>query len=243
VCPEVDPQNPVETTMAKKQSVSAEVQEATARLRTYHQLGMQLLKDHEPGVTRWADLQEVCERFNLAAHTIRTLRAFAATYSDADLEQLCRQCVQHDRVVGATALRHLTKFHNRRKRAQFQAKLISQGWSNTRTVAELKRELRPSWKGGRKPRIAVDLPGVLLQLQGFAISWRRWSERLADKGDRDVQVRTADLPREVRAAMEGVTGAFEALSAAVAPQQEKTDGKAQAERGQRSNATMRSRNT
>ncbi len=226
-----------------REPVSAEVQEATAKLRTYHQLGMQLLKDHEPGVTRWADMQAVCERFNLAAHTIRTLRAFAARYTTSELARLCQQCEQHGRVIGLTVLRHLVKFHDRRKRTQFQSRLIAGAWSNVRIVAELKRARRPTGTGGRKPDVAQDVPGVLLQLQGFAVAWGRWSKRFADKSDGDVKVRPKELPRKVQAAMKSVTTAFEALSAAVSPRKKKIGGKDQAERGQRSNVRRRSRDT
>jgi hypothetical protein len=96
-----------------------------------------------------------------------------------------------------------------------------------RIVAELKRELRPDWRGGRPPRTGEDVPGVLLQLQGFALAWRRWAERLADEDDEAVKIRFADLPDEVQAAMAKVTKAFKAISAAVSPQQQKkkSDGK------------------
>lgn len=213
--------------MARK-PVSAEVQEATDKLRTYHQLGLQLLKNRKSDSRRWADLKAVCDQSNLPAHQVRTLRAFATTYTEADLERLCHQCEQHNRVIGLTAIRHMVKFRDRRKRAQFQERLIIEGWTNTRMVAELKRELRPAWKGGRKPHIAADVPGVLLQLQGFAVSWRRWSERLADEGDEDIKVRPADLPDEIQAAMADVTKAFNVISPPEARQQEKPDGKDQA---------------
>jgi len=229
--------------MARKKPVSAEVQEATAKLRTYHQLGMGLLKDHEPDATRWADLKAVCEQSGLPAHQVRTLRKFAALYTKNDLKQLCRQCEQHNRVIGLTAVRHLIKFRDRRKRAQFQSRLIAGAWSNSEIVAQLKRVLRPAWKGGRKPRVAEDVPGVLLQLQGFAVAWRRWSERLADADDDEIKVRRADLPRGVQAAMKSVTTAFEALSAAVSQQHKGADSDDQAERGQRSNVRTRSRDT
>lgn len=214
--------------MARKKPVSAEVQEATAKLRTYHQLGMQLLKDHGRGMTRWADLKAVCEQSRMPAHQVRTLRKFAALYTEDDLKQLCRQCEQYNRGIGLTAVRHLVKFHDRRKRARFQERLIIEGWTNTRMVAELKRELRPSWKGGRKPLIAQDKDGVLLQLKGFAISWRRWNARLADADDDEVKVRPSDLAKDVQAAMAEVTKAFNVISPPVAQQQEKSDGKDQA---------------
>jgi len=188
-------------------------------------------------------MQDVCKRSKRPAHQIRTLRAFAATYTPDDLEELCSQCEQHNRVIGLTVVRHLIKFRDRRKRAHFQSRLIVGAWSNTEIVARLKRVLRPAWKGGRKPHIAEDVPGALLQLEGFAVAWRRWSRRLADQKDKGVKIRLTDLPREVRAAMKSVTGAFEALSAAVSPQQEKADGNDQAERGQRSNVRTRSRDT
>ncbi len=223
--------------MARKKLASAEMQAAISKLRTYHQLGMQLLKEREPGVTRWADMQTVCERFNLAAHTIRTLRKFAALYSDVDLEQLCHQCEQHDRVVGLTVVRHLVKFEDRRKRAQFQSRLIAGAWCNSEIVARLKRELRPGWKGGRKPRVAGDVPGVLLQLQGFAVSWCRWSERLADADDDEVKIRRADLAPEVQAAMAKVSKAFKAVNAAVSQQMDEVDGGDHStDRGQQSKA-------
>lgn len=231
VSPEVDPQNPQETTMAKP--VSAEVHEATAKLRTYHQLGLQLLKKRKSDSRRWADMQAIGEQSNLPAHQVRTLRRFAALYSDADLEQRCRQCEQHNRVIGLTAVRHLVKFDDGGKRAEFQERLIREGWSNVRIVAELKRELRPDWRGGRPPRTGEDVPGVRLQLQGFALAWRRWAERLADEDDEAVKIRFADLPDEVQAAMAKVTKAFKAISAAVSPppphkqqkKKKKSDGK------------------
>jgi len=210
--------------MAEKKPVSAEVQAATAKLRTYHRLGTQLLKKRESDSRRWADLQAVCEQSGVPVHQIRTLRAFAAKYTELDLTRLFRQCEQHNRAIGLTAIRHLVKFDDKRQRAQFQSRLIAGAWSNSEIVARLKRELRPSWKGGRKPTIAEDVPGVLLQLEGFAIAWRRWSGRLADQNDKGVKIRLTDLPREVRAAMEGVTGAFEAISAAVAQPQNGAGG-------------------
>lgn len=214
--------------MAKRKPASTNVQEATAKLRAYHQLGLQLLRDHEPGVTRWADMQAICDRTGLPVHQIRTLRAFAATYTPDDLEELCGQCEQHGRPVGLMAIRHLVKFKNRRKRAQFQRRLIREGWSNVRIVAELKRVLLRKWKGGRKPTIAEDVPGVLLQLQGFAVSWRRWTERLADQKDKGVKIRLTDLSGKIQDAMAEVTKAFKAISAAVSPpqqQKKKSDGK------------------
>jgi len=225
VSPEVDPQNPQETTMPRKKPVSAKVRAAISKLRKDHQRGRQLLKDHQSGSRRWPDMKDVCKRFKRPAHQIRTLRAFAARYSGPDLERLCRQCEQHNLAIGLTAIRHLVKFDDRRKRDQFQVRLISQGWSATQTVAELKRALRPAWKGGRKPYVAADASGVLLQLQGFATSWRRWSDRFADADDNEVKVRPADLSGEVQAAMAKVTKAFKAISAAVSQPLEKSDGK------------------
>ncbi|NLX98222.1 MAG: hypothetical protein GXY83_18850 [Rhodopirellula sp.] len=219
--------------MAKRKPVSAEVQEATdkaqvqeatAKLRTYHQLGLQLLKKRKSDSRRWADMQAICERTGLPAHQIRTLRAFAATYTPDDLKQLCGECRQHDRVIGLTVVKHLVKFDDKRQRAQFQLRLIAGAWSNVRIVAELKRELRPSWKGGRKPTIGEDKDGVLLQLKGFSISWRRWSERFADADDNEVKVRPADLAPEVRAAMRRVTETFEVLSDVVSKRMEQGDG-------------------
>ena len=228
--------------MAKKPA-PADVLAAIAQLREHHQIGRQLLKTHEPGSRRWGDMHAVCEQSTLPAHQVRALRRFATTYTKKELKQLCRQCEQHNRAIGLTVVRHLIKFRDKDKRAQFQKRLISERWSNSRIVDELKRVLRPAWKGGRKPTIAEDVPGVLLQLQGFAVAWRRWSERLANLGDKGVKVRPADLPDEVQAAMERVTGAFEAISAAVSPQQEKPEEKDQAERGQRSKTKIRGRGT
>lgn len=228
--------------MARKKPVSAEVQEATAKLRTYHQLGMGLLRDHEPDATRWADLKAVCEQSGLPAHQVRTLRKFAALYTKNDLKQLCRQCEQHNRVIGLTAVRHLIKFRDRRKRAQFQSRLIAGAWSNSEIVAQLKRVLLRKWKGGRKPTIAEDVPGVLLQLQGFAVSWRRWTERLADQKDKGVKIRLTDLSGKIQDAMAEVTRAFNVISPPP-PQPEKPDEKDQAERGQRSKTKIRGRGT
>jgi surfactin synthase thioesterase subunit len=69
------------------------------------------------------------------------------------------------------------------------------------------------------------VPGVLVQLEGFAVAWRRWSDRFADADDGEVKVRPADLPGEVQAAMAKVTKAFKAVIAAVAQEQEKSDRK------------------
>jgi hypothetical protein len=223
--------------MARRQPTPAQVLKAISKLRECYELGRQLLEDHGRDVKRWIDLKSVCERFDLPAYGVRTLRKFAATYTESDLERLCRQCEQHSRVVGMTVLRHLTKFHDRRKRARFQERLVAEGWGNMRIKAELKRSLRPTWNGGRKPDIAQDVFGVLLQLQGFAVAWRRWSERLADLDDDEVNVRPADLARKVRAAMATITNAFVTLSAEVSRQMEHAEESHRTtSRGRRTNA-------
>ena len=229
---ELDPQKPVENTMAEKKPSSAKIRAAISTLRDGYQLGKQLLEEHKQvderadgqTVRRWPDMQAVCKRLKRPAHQVRTLRAFAATYSDKDLEQLCRQCEQHNRAIGLTVVGHLIKFKNKRKRAQFQRRLIREGWSNVRIVAELKRARRPTGTGGRKPNVAQDVPGVLLQLEGFAVSWRRWSDRLADQEDKGVKIRITDLPGEVQDAMAEVTKAFNVISPPPPQQQQEKSG-------------------
>ncbi|MCY2987466.1 MAG: hypothetical protein NTY19_06335 [Planctomycetota bacterium] len=213
--------------MAKKEPTPAEVQAAIGKLRKYHQLGRQLSEEHEPGARRWADMRGVCKQYRLLAHQVRTLRKFAnpkTGYTEPALDQLCTQCQQHGRVVGLTAISHLLKIDDKRKRFQIQSKMIHGDWPDPRIVAELKRELKRPWKGGRKPYVADDAAGVLLQLQGFAVAWRRWSERFADADEDKVTVRPSDLDPEVQAAMRTVTKSFASLSAKVSRQMEEADG-------------------
>ncbi|MCY2986953.1 MAG: hypothetical protein NTY19_03685 [Planctomycetota bacterium] len=227
----VDPYNPQETTMAKKPA-PADVLAAIAQLREYHQKGKQLLGTHKKRSRRWGDMQAVCKQERLLAHQVRALRRFATTYTKKDLEQLCRQCEQHNRAIGLTVVGHLIKIRDKGKRVQFQKRLISERWSNVRIVAELKRARRPTGTGGRKPDVAQDVPGVLLQLEGFAVSWRRWSDRLADQKDKGVKIRLTDLPGKIQNAMAEVTKAFNVISPPPPQQpqqqQEKSGGEDQA---------------
>ncbi len=229
--------------MAKKEPTPAEVQAAIGKLRKYHQLGRQLSEEHEPSARRWADMKGVCKQYRLLAHQVRTLRKFAnpkTGYTEPALDQLCTQCQQHGRVVGLSAISHLLKIDDKRKRFRVQSKMIHGDWPDPRIVAELKRELKRPWKGGRNPYVADDAAGVLLQLQGFSVTWRRWFERFADEDENKVTVRPSDLDPEVQAAVRKVNKAFAALSDEVSRQQEEANRKPLAtERQRRSKPKIR----
>lgn len=199
---------------------------AIDRLREYHRMGTEILTEF--GAGRNPGMDEIKNRYGLAVHVIRVLRKFADNkhgYTKAELNELCAQCLEHTYVVGLTQLRHLVTIGDKKVRARFQRQMIRGKWSNSETAAELVRRFGRRRKGGRKPHVATDVPGVLVQLEGFAVAWRRWSDRFADADDGEVKVRPADLPGEVQAAMAKVTKAFKAVIAAVAQEQEKSDRK------------------
>jgi hypothetical protein len=189
---------------------------AIDRLREYHRVGTEILTEFGPG--RDPGMDKISKRYGLGVHVVRVLRKFADEdhgYTEAELNELCAQSEKHGYTVGVTQLRHLVTIGDKKERARFQRQMIRGKWSNSETVAELVRRFGRRRKGGRKPHVAADVPGVLLQLEGFAVAWRRWSERLADEDDDQVKVRTSDLAKEVQAAVAKVTEAFAALNTVV----------------------------
>ncbi|MCY2987636.1 MAG: hypothetical protein NTY19_07200 [Planctomycetota bacterium] len=220
----------IDTTWSATMSPSpAEVQAGIDQLRKYHQVGTEILARYgrrakpaaqtEPGVDAEPDkntMAGICERYRLPTHVVRVLRRFADDeqgYTDSDLDELCAQCEESNRVVTLTQVSYLVTICDREKRRQFQRMMIRKGWKGSRTVAERIRQFGRHRKGGRKAYIPEDRAGVLLQIQNTTTVWRRWFRRLSDEDDPTLQVRLSDLQPELQDALRKVEKAMGSLDA------------------------------
>lgn len=191
--------------MAKSdtRATEAQIEAVRAKLREDHRLGKRIRKEYGQGVNWQKQMDEDRAQYGRRPFELRTLYKFADPedgYTEAELDELCRECqhLRQKRTVGLTAVRHLLTIKDRSKRRKFQSMMIRGGWSDQQTVAELKRHVRPRWKGGRKPRVAEDVGGLLLQIESFVNNWCNWFDWLQEGDNERVKVRLSELDRELQ---------------------------------------------
>ncbi len=200
---------------ASRQKVEAVIKQ----VRGYYQLGQELLKAHveRGGYDAHFFDAEAAERGCNSTY-LRKAAQFARApdgYSPHQLEQLVKLLRTHRALVGITHIGLLVTLRWKRGRMEVQSSCIRERWSKAVLQAEIhKRVGRARPHCGRRRRID-DASHALVQLEGIAESWRRWSG-LA-RGDPTEQMRgvLADLPKSIRKQVAAVDRCMAALQEAV----------------------------
>ena len=185
--------------------VNHDLDEAINRIRVWYQLGSRSLAlrsaNSRPAVGLVAD---EAKTLRTSEAYLRKLRQFAdpkSGYTPEQLEQLCKLCRASGRTVGISAILLLVTVHDRRLRGKLQRRFLQEGWGCIRLSQEMRAELGRRRHGGRRPRLASDLAGILAQTDGLVERWVRWERAVSNPSV------SWQLPREV---LKGITKVAEA---------------------------------
>ena len=191
-------------------TLQARIDAVVREVRKFHTIGVRSLRNRPGrGALGEGSINKEAASRGVGIDYLRKARVFAnleSGYSPNELEALCQAIHSGFKkfVVRGTAfgvshvIRLLSIPKTNRVRARLQTRTFAKGWS----VGELDDEIRTTFgrrrKGGR-PRHVGDGGDLLVQLEAFCESWRRWHVRLQGKNEANRQ-RTPldDLPAEIR---------------------------------------------
>jgi hypothetical protein len=195
----------------RPQASGEEVSQAVREIRAYHDQGRQSLKElPERGKHGAGAIDAQAEALGWNATKLRKARQFAhreGGYSRRQLDELCR-LIREYRPHFGTAHIGLLVTVAWREREGLQKECVEGDWSTSELQAEIKRRFGPRRYGGRRRRVSTEPGRVLLQLDGMAYTWERWSKIVEEEGEGGASILDS-LP-------EGVRGRIEAVSRAVA---------------------------
>ena len=179
-------------------------QDAVRQLRKDYALGLAILKKC-PKSTKsdgLADkrINDEAERHQLNPDTIRKLRQMVEPdgYTQVEFEELCRLCFAHNHPLGRSHVFKFMTVPRGSQRRAFQSQAIKNGWTMGRIRQELRRQFGHRRQGGRRPRLPVNVPDALSQLDEMCLAWTRWYDLLAEAPDRrKKRCKLSDLPDPV----------------------------------------------
>lgn len=195
---------------APTKSAETALSQGVAEIREWHRIGCESL-EVRPGAAppRSAVLEAEATLRGIGVGRLRKLRQFAdpkTGYTPSMLETLCRQCLRAKRPLGVTFLMRLVVIPDRSLRGELQKRLLEENWSCQRLNREIRMKLGRQRAGGRHARIAADLPGILVQIDGMIEPWTRLQRRMSLKASGGDPL--PELPKKVR---EGFARAVDGL--------------------------------
>ena len=222
----------------KRRGTRADLTPVARRLREMYETGFRLLKEI-PVTNEWGQhgIRDQALALGKGEQNIRTLRRFADPirgYDEAELAQLIEQCETHGRDIGMPLIRMLLTIPDKSARAELQQRMLVEGWSVSETGNEIIRRFGRRRQGGRAPKVADDPEAALIQVQDFAISWRRWVKAFSDKNTgagflitvdnqdrKGQQIRRSRVPKKLVEEIEAVSSSIGHLSVSVSQQIDK----------------------
>lgn len=208
---------------SKRDKQVSTAQEAVDKLWEDYALGLEIRKNcpmpTKSGSGAMERINMEAERLEINSDVVRKLRQMVDPengYTKSEFKALCKCCLEHDCLLGRT---HVFKFFTVPKgpqRLAFQLQAIKQGWTLARVRQELRRQFGHRRHGGRRPRLPVNVPDALSQLDGMCLAWKRWCDLVAEGADEGQKlVAIEDLPDPVRDRLVQVTNLVRDLGTAV----------------------------
>src|SRR4051812_31018170 len=127
-------------------------EEAESGLRHLHAVGREALARFPVGAAIDPDtVHEIAEREGLRLDNMQRARQFARTYSEKDLEDLCRLRTPGGMPLSWGHVRRLVSIPNKAKRAALQKRSAREGWTAAQLSEVIQREVvgRKRRYGGR----------------------------------------------------------------------------------------------
>lgn len=176
----------------------AKVRTAIRQLQAVYQAGQTILERCPPG--RWKLINREAARRRIHPETARTMRRFASRYTPGQVDELCRLCERHGRIIGLTHVNKFAIVTPLPARRKFQARAIAEAWSLAQVEVELRR-LRGKTRGtGRKPRMPSSVDEACVWLESMGDRWARWIDHL----EAHEAIRLADLPPGIRRDLQAI---------------------------------------
>ena len=212
------------TTKKSLLAVDQAAQDAVAKLWEDYALGLEILEKC-PKTTKSDGLGDerikaLADKLHRNPDTIRKLRQMVEKpngYTKTEFKALCKLCLDNDHPLGRSHVFKFMTVPRGSQRRKFQSRAIKNGWTMARIRQELRRQFGHRRQGGRRPRLPVNVPDALSQLDEMCLTWERWC-RLVEAGqvegkrcaaledlpepvhDRLIQVK--DMMRDLRTAVE-----------------------------------------
>src|SRR4051812_13052446 len=200
-------------------------EEAESRLRHLHAVGREALARFPVGAAIDPDtVHEIADREGLRLDNMQRARQFARTYSEKDLEDLCRLRTPGGMPLSWGHVRRLVSIPNKAKRAALQKRSAREGWTAAQLSDVIQREVvgRKRRYGGRPFTAPRTLEEGLRQVVLRSEEWLRrcresWSVEAAwlaagAEGSKDMAAggsRPAGLEVARRVLLEGGRAALE----------------------------------
>jgi hypothetical protein len=157
--------------------------QAVERMRRWHRLGSRSLERRPADTSSHAGaVEEDAARLKVSVAKLRKLRQFADPvngYDEVRLERLIALCRAKRHVPGITALLRLVSVPAGVHRDRLQRRLVAGHWGVRRLEVEIAGRLGRRRQGGRRPRVADDVAGVLVQIDALVVRWLRWQHELS----------------------------------------------------------------
>jgi hypothetical protein len=162
-------------------------------------------------------MNAVAARAGLAPELLRKARAFAASFTVRQLEELCRLCDRHGAAFGISHVLRLLAVP-RERRAAFQREAVLGGWSKGRIDVEIRKRFgnrRPA--AGRAWHVSRDVGEAYYRILVTCDQWPRLVRALSREGadGRGKTTLRADLPPDVRGFIRKAQAAIDRLQSTV----------------------------
>src|SRR4051794_2280730 len=151
-------------------------EEAESRLRQLHAVRREALARFPVGAAiDPATVHEIAEREGLRHDNMQRARQFARSYSEKELEELCRLRTPAGMPLGWGHVRRLVSIPNKAKRAALQRRAAKEGWTAAQISEAILSEVvgRRRQNGGRPFAAPRTLGEGLRQVAGRSEEWLR----------------------------------------------------------------------
>src|SRR3954468_2425691 len=155
-------------------------EEAERRIRHLHGVGREPLARFPVGAAIDPDtVHEIAEREGLKLDNMQRARQFARSYSEKELEELCRLRTPAGMPLGWGHVRRLVSIPNKAKRAALQRRAAREGWTAAQISEAILRDVvgRKRQNGGRPFAAPKTLGEGLRQVAGRSEEWLRRCRR------------------------------------------------------------------